>query len=475
MAKKYSVTPIQRNGTFYSATFRDAMGKRITRGLGTANVEIARVICAGLVGLFKSGVKIPDDVPKNLDVHPDARNLYFGVTGDEYNAATIQGPLKAVYAILEAFPVELRATLLPVFLERNKLREAHAALKVTNKDQAAEISRLKEELAALKRTVIGQMLEAGKNVPDMADAIKLFEATMKAETTEFNARVVLSVVNRFIASLEGKRKNAVEITADDIGRFLDAETARGEDINKKATRRDAIRRRVGRFINWSADRWLYTSQMKAIATGDLGREKSDPHYHELADVKAALESLPNDYWKTLIATLAFAGLQLAELVWLRKSDVTISADGTSGKLRITTVDDGNGGKHLLKTDHRRREVNLHPTQLLPLIKSFLASEHPGEIFLFAIPKADRVDDRERWLVNSLSCKLNGHRGGKRRRPTAALLPAGMNAKSLRRTFGSLLLRSGKTTVDVAAAMGNTPEVVTRNYAKLRGHEVTVNF
>jgi hypothetical protein len=51
----------------------------------------------------------------------------------------------------------------------------------------------------------------------------------------------------------------------------------------------------------------------------------------------------------------------------------------------------------------------------------------------------------------------------------------MNAKSLRRTFGSLLIRSGATEAQVAAAMGNTPSVVRAHYARILGGEVDVDF
>ncbi len=301
---------------------------------------------------------------------------------------------------------------------------------------------------------------------------------MKAETTDFNAGVVVSVVKRFTSTLPPERKNAVEITADDIGRYLDMETAKGEDETKRASRRDAIRRRVGRFINWSAKRWHYQSQMvdiRAVDAGALEREENEIHYHTLAEVTAALESLPNEYWKCLVGALAIAGLHLAELVWLRKSDVRITPDGMAGSFSVSTVDVGDGEKHLLKTKHRKRVVNMHPT-LLELVKAYIAAGHCGDTFFFAIPKADRVlDGRERWLVNSLSTKLRGHEGGKRRKKTVGLLPAGMNAKSLRRTFGSLMLRAGKTTSEIASSMGNTSEVVSKHYAKQRGGEVAVDF
>jgi hypothetical protein len=39
----------------------------------------------------------------------------------------------------------------------------------------------------------------------------------------------------------------------------------------------------------------------------------------------------------------------------------------------------------------------------------------------------------------------------------------------------LLIRSGKTTEQVAAAMGNTPAVVREHYARILGCEVDVDF
>ena len=46
---------------------------------------------------------------------------------------------------------------------------------------------------------------------------------------------------------------------------------------------------------------------------------------------------------------------------------------------------------------------------------------------------------------------------------------------MRRTFGSLLIPSGKTEVEVAAAMGSTPAVVRSSYARILGAEVDVDF
>ena len=224
-------------------------------------------------------------------------------------------------------------------------------------------------------------------------------------------------------------------------------------------------------------------QVPAVKKGEIRRERGDIVWHSLEEVEAVLAALPDDYWRALVATLAYAGLQLAELIWLRVADVDL--DGAN-QIWVTTVADPDDAKirHLLKTDHRRRAVNIHTKHLGPRLKTFKDAGLCGQHFFFAMPGAMETRGRksggagERWLESTLSTVLRGHKGGKdqkRRKAKAGLLPAGMNAKSLRRTFGSLLLRSGKSYAEVAAAMGNTADVVAEHYARLKSHETKIDF
>ena len=477
MPKPYSVSPVLRGQSqYYSATFKNATGERVTRGLGTTLKSYAFKICEGLLELHQKKIASAADRPETVVI--EASRLFFGGLDPLDDFTTFDADAMRVRALLAPYPKEFHNSLFTIFSELEALRKTNEAQRDEIAGFKGSVRKLTEELDALKRSVLGRVAEAGKNAPALLKALEMFKAHMHAETTDFNARVVYSVVKRFVASLPPERKNCVEITAVDIDSFLATETAKGDEA-KRQTRRDALRRRVGRFLNWSAEKWKYDSQMKAVKAvkkAELKREKGGIHYHSKTEVENAIRKLPKehgDYWRCLVSMLAYAGLQLAELAWLRKSDVTIS--GKAGKIRVTAVDDGNGGKHLLKTDHREREIDIHPA-LLARLKDYLASDYPGAVFLFPIPKEMRVmPDRERWLVDSLSHKLNGNEGGKRRKPSDGLLPAGMNAQSLRRTFGSLLLRAGNGYPEVAAAMGNTPEVVASNYARLRGGEVKVDF
>ncbi len=77
-ARSYSVTPTQaRPGAFYRATFRDSRGKRITRGLGTGDQDLAELICSGLVYLHNQGVTDPAQSPTGVSYQ--AVRLYFDI------------------------------------------------------------------------------------------------------------------------------------------------------------------------------------------------------------------------------------------------------------------------------------------------------------------------------------------------------------------------------------------------------------
>lgn len=306
----------------------------------------------------------------------------------------------------------------------------------------------------------------------------------------------------FLAEKNGKVLNVADVLPGHIVGFLDEKTDHG-DVSRKAIRRRNLRTYLGRFFNWCAQKYQIVSPMsgvKAVPSQAVRRERGEIDWHTLKQINAVLAALPENlrlqqnkktavevaagdvaYWRALIATLAFSGLQLAELCWLRVQDFKLSKNGKRATIWVTTVDDpsGNGQRHLLKTDNRRRHVDVHARHLLPLLLKHVAFRRAGPHFLFPMPAKRKrkgfVSEGGRCKEITLSTFLRGHLGGVDRKPTHGLLPKGMNAKSLRRTFGSLLIRSGKSTDEVAAAMGNTPAVVRDHYARILGGEVDVDF
>ena len=472
--RKIRITPWKPNDRrVYCATFNDARGRRVTRSLGTEDESAALLICAGLARLAQVKVKSKDEAPADVARHVVA--LYCGEPRPV--PVSVEIPVGPKQDMLD--DPERRNDILVALVERERVIAENVVLR-------RELERVSAELAAIKNSAIARALKSEGQCPSLKEALAQFEGHMTATTAGSNAKAVVAIAQRFVDSIPGT-KSPTEVTPAQINRWLDSET---KDVEQAVARRAKLRNRLGRFLGWCATTWAFVSPMTSVrapSKSQLQRERGEIHWHELADVEAALAKLPTEYWKTLVSTLAFAGLRLAELVWLRRSDVQQLADGRR-QLWITTVQDGHGGRHALKTGHSERAVEIHPKRLWPLIEAHL-KDRAGEVFLFPMPPDMRRRSREsgghpeRWVEHTLGLMLSGDTGGKAlnkegelsKPPRPGLLPKGMGPASLRRTFGSLLLRSGASVAAVAAAMGNTPNVVQTHYARILGSEVRVAF
>ena len=511
MAKKYAVKPrLQPGRTYYIATFYNSSGNRITRSLETDKHDKAGMIGAGLVTLWT--VRVSDMVEAlSLNVEPICLKLYFGENenADAPGVVTLNDVngriLAQAHAEAMKYPVGMRAMLRPILTDRIRLQEQNDALRQQLGVQRGLLDVEKDARQTVERSIVAHAAKSAALAPLIVDARGEYEKHITAKVSR--PRDYLSVIDRFTDFLTASFpdvQNIADVLPGHVSRFLD-EKANSEAAAKKSIRRRNLRFAVGRFLNWSAQTYHIISPMsavKAVSVQAVRRERGDIHWHSLEAVNAALDALPArvramqdlkpeeavdaadvEYWRALIGTLAFAGLQLAELCWLRVADLEIADDRTRAKLWITAVDDpvNEGKRHLLKTDNRRRHVDVHPRYLLPLLLKHLATGSGGTHFLFPMHcdrkrRGLKADD-ERWRAMTLSTQLRGHKGSAKhfRKPTPGLLPKGMNAKSLRRTFGSLLIRSGKTSEHVAAAMGNTPAIVREHYARILGCEVDVDF
>ena len=498
MPKHYAVTPVQRPGReVYSANFRTVAQIRVTRSLKTDDEDAAKLICQGLVGLWNAKVRKLDDVPAGTP--PESVRLYFEVPDDEEistgnNIAFSQdlSQLATIKAEADRFPQgKPREQAIVLLMDRYKLRSDVKDLQTKFTILKNEHATLREAHEALTRSVVARVSNSAEGMPEMPGCIDLFEKHLSTTTTRENTKIHVAAARRFVATLPKDVKKLAEVRPEQVGQFLDDETARTKPSKPLARRRN-LRIRLARFINWGAKKYDYPSQMRnveGVRKDPLKRERGEIRWHELTEVEAAINAQDSGYWKALIATLGYAGLQLAELCWLRRSDVEFTETG--GKIWVGHVTDPTDpkAKHSLKTGNRERHVDVHPTYLLPRLREYLATVPAGEVYFFPMPEEHRRRQRtggghsERWHTHTLSTQLRGHKGGKgakgqkKRPPHAGKLPKGMTAATLRHTFGSLLLRSkhAKSYAQVAAAMGNSETVVAEYYARLKGGETKVDF
>ena len=502
MPRPYAVKPQLRPGkATYSAVFYNARGEHKTGSLRTQDHDAAKLICQGLVSLRNAKCSSLETIPAGIP--PESVKIYFGITdandgkttGEFHGAEADVSESASFKAELARFPQDAwlpaRLLLLEKFRLKGELENAHTAYTKLNNDHEG----LKKEFEALRQSVVARVSDAGKNLPTIEAALDLFKSTLSTTTSRDNVKTTVGLAKRFVCTLPANVRNIADVRPDHVNRFLDEETAR-TNPDKPLARRRNLHIRLARFLNWHAQRYELPSAMsgvKAVKRDNLRRERGEIVWHDLKDVEAAIESIkPADgkepahvrectYWRALLAMLAYAGPQLAELCWLRRSDLSLSKDG--GTIWIGPVNDPThpGAQHLLKTGNRERHVNVHAKYLLPRLREYLDAGLAGQVFLF--PKIARrnrtrtvnIGHAERWIEDVLGTKLRGHPGGKKRKPTAGILPAGMNAATLRHTFGSLLLRSGKTYAQVAAAMGNTEQTVREHYARLKGSETPIDF
>jgi len=421
------ITPFLWKGRHkYSANIFDATGNRVFRSLHTDDELEAELICNALMLLHQTQPASISTAPEHL---PRKALELFWPDGD---SPKISKPVKAVgqdLSLIEKQPDRIADLSPEMFAQITSLLAENRSLRYEKAHLQANLERVQRELYALKASALTNITSAFSSCPSLTIALDEFEHHMVTTTPRHNAGTVVRVARAFVAELPAAVKTPPQITANHIEGWLDQESARSD---RPISRRDKVRIRLGRFINWAAKRWTYQSPMKdfpAARKQQLRRDRGEIDWHTLEEVEAAIEGLPDTYWKALVGTLAYAGLQLEELIWLRTQDLELGDEG--GQLWITAVVDPSGDKHPLKAGHRRRAVALHQ-QLVPLLRKHIENTGTSGFFLFPIPpevtrKHRKLEEShpDRWLRRSLSSHLLGSKASKNKKAKQGLLPRGM--------------------------------------------------
>ncbi len=241
-------------------------------------------------------------------------------------------------------------------------------------------------------------------------------------------------------------KTISEIECKDIYDYLEKDQ---EDRDDPQGRWNKERNKLFHFYSWMEANYRIVNIINYIETKRV-KAKSDPKWHSIEEVEEVASKLPL-YWQTIIRFKAYSGIGSKELRGMRVKD--FYKEGDNHIFRVTPHHDRG-----TKSSKRVRNVIVHPTRLLPTMNEYMKTKRESEYLFPSI-----IPGSEMWEATAFSKNLNSH------------LPDNMDALSLRRTFGSLLIRSGKTEVQVSAAMGNSPEMVRKYYARILGDEVQIDF
>ena len=426
MSRPRKITPYRpsKKGN-WMARFYDCDDKRKNGSLRTKDHFEARLICVDLERLSVLNLKMTDKRASELS--KIAYDLYF----DTDRPARLDQ--------LPDFSACSKTAFYDMCLMQEKIDSMTKRL--------VELEEYKMRYDGLMQEAEYRRIEKERVAPLFEDVAELYKEDVKHLSGKgaLHNRMLIE----FMDFLDCRLIKVSAVTPADVSRYLSHVSEGHQDPCEFHNRR---RRDLHRFWKWLSVTYQIDNIIAKIAT-KKEKAKGDIIWHSAEEINKVLEGL-NPFWQAVVATMAFSGLSAHEL---RGIKLTEYIDGNSGKMwRIKPTEERS-----TKSLNRIRNVAIHKKRLQPILDKYISEREGDTEYFFPCLLAGRKADL--WNTVSFSIHLNKR------------LPDGMNALSLRRTFGSLLIRAGKSEEEVAAAMGNTPDMVRKHYGRILGSEVDIDF
>jgi len=328
-----------------------------------------------------------------------------------------------------------------------------AGLHAVVQAQDSEIASLRAEN---RRITVILKREYGKKYVDaptktLRQALDFWTETFKGGDEQHRLNVVCDL-NRFIAhfkpdtgvdSIEGKERdilswlNGIKVT-------LGPRT--GTAIS--AGRRAQIRRHCLKFLEDSGA-VMARKAIPAPKDSEIRRDRGAIRWLERSQAEAMHKNL-EPFFADMFLTQITLGLRPEELLTLKATDF-------SPEYKILTLSPN--GEFTLKTGSRSFSL-----ATLPELRKMFERRAKANELIFPNPTTDEPWKNAHWFNRNYRRKLR-----------AAAVAAGVTMKIDnrigRRTCGSLLLRGGKSVEEVAALLGNSPDVCRAHYAAILAREV----
>lgn len=363
---------------------------------------------------------------------------------------------------------------------RLALKELAEVRKASEATQA-ELEALKTENKALrhKLRLYSKRAEKAAKVGTLQEELDKYLAhNDQRKVTHKRKGILRSTLTRFVEDV-GPNRRADDLTEADVSQYVEAYRQR-DDRPIGEERRKEIRAHVCTFLETATHHTFTRRAVKRISSHAVARERKPIVWLEEAEAQRLIKemyALHGNYWGD-------AALVQLRMGW-RPSELTLLQTEHSSKdsIHLVAVVDPETGVVSAKTGQRSLPV---PKAAQPAVKRRLR-EAVGGLLFPAIRHAKgrgkekgRKSRRTGLLASAWSEDHFFKQFTSKLREAAA--KAGINkpvdGRTLRRTFGSLLLRDGRnkrTVAEVAAAMGNQPKVVARHYARIEASEIDLNL
>lgn len=354
--------------------------------------------------------------------------------------------------------------------------ELHTSRKAMESANAT-IEALRNDLKESERhgTVVGLRLKQYEDrklkqaqVGTLADELKAWiDKYMKRKVSIQRKRNVSSLINRFVEEIGSKRK-ADGIHEAEIDKYIHTFTRRdGSAIGE--VRRKEIRSYVLDFLEYATRGNFDRKAVRTVAEKAIKRERKMIVWLERKEANRLIKNmykLYGEYWGDL------AQMQLA-MGW-RSEELTIlqTKHASEKTVALEPVTDTITGQLYGKTGSRSVQV---PEVCKAAIKRRLAVT--GVLMFPRVIRRPSRQKREGLLADAWNPEHFYREYRKRLKKAAekSEIEKPVGCRILRATFGSLLLRAGRTPYQVAKAMGDRVETVERHYARILAVEIDTNL
>jgi integrase len=323
-----------------------------------------------------------------------------------------------------------------------ELRVAHdAALR-----RIGELERKIRELEQLYRAAVGRKVRLGPS-PTLRESCAAWLELFKGRDADHMKNVAWDL-RRFVARFGGDtRLDALDGRERELDAWLRGlQAMQGPRAGKLITagRRAQIRRHVLRFLRESGA-GLNERAIPAPGRDDVRADRAPIRWLTKRQAEQLAGALAQP-WADMFRVQVGLGLRPDELITLKRADF---GEG----LRRCTLSPL--GPLTLKQGPRTLSV---PERVRAIVRRRLQS---GDV-VFPNPRSGVAWGNAKYFDRHYRRAL---------RATAVALPFMPDCRTGRRTCGSILLRAGRSTEDVAAMLGDNPATIREHYAAILPHEV----